>query len=318
MLVMGRPPEEDKPAGLGRADFEALATEEYRSAHPGTLPSDCPVCFTGFADGDMVTVLPCAHGFCGKCTRRWMANHTTCPLCRLDCRHAADGGLVGRGRLELPPASEGGRRTPQAPLAPVSARAPPPLPGSSSPIRSATPPQQPPVRPARTPRPRLRRLVPTGPFLEPCLDDAYVPEPPPPRPVTVQAEASAPGALLGHPRRQQPRRANAAGATRSPRSLSRPRRAHAPSETDSARGAAERSARLLHQTRSPRAAEAARTRAAAGGSGSTIYSVRLRVRGATRAASRAGATSSGRAAGGAGGSAAVPVTLPSVSGVVRL
>ncbi|KAF7020352.1 hypothetical protein CFC21_033468 [Triticum aestivum] len=45
---------------------------------------ECAVCLAGLEDGEEARFLPrCGHGFHTGCVDRWLASHTTCPLCRV-------------------------------------------------------------------------------------------------------------------------------------------------------------------------------------------------------------------------------------------
>mmetsp|Transcript_1020 Transcript_1020/g.1302 ORF Transcript_1020/g.1302 Transcript_1020/m.1302 type:complete len:605 (+) Transcript_1020:105-1919(+) len=46
----------------------------------------CSICLGPFASGDEVRDLPCEHIFHSSCVNDWLANETTCPLCRVSCR----------------------------------------------------------------------------------------------------------------------------------------------------------------------------------------------------------------------------------------
>ena len=75
---------EESTGGLDKKELAALTTIESGGVVPDGC-SDCPVCFSSFAEMP-ARLLPCSHAFCEDCTTRWMASHTTCPMCRLDCR----------------------------------------------------------------------------------------------------------------------------------------------------------------------------------------------------------------------------------------
>ena len=70
--------------GLDAKELAALTRVECGKGLP-VDSVDCPVCFATLAEVP-ATILPCSHAFCEDCTVRWMATHTTCPMCRLDCR----------------------------------------------------------------------------------------------------------------------------------------------------------------------------------------------------------------------------------------
>ena len=75
---------DDEINGLDAKELAALTRVECGKGLPVDTV-DCPVCFATLAEVP-ATILPCSHAFCEDCTVRWMATHTTCPMCRLDCR----------------------------------------------------------------------------------------------------------------------------------------------------------------------------------------------------------------------------------------
>lgn len=84
--IIGADPDADDSAaskGLSPAEYAALK----KVAGSGAT-GECAVCMTAFQAGAEVRQLPCNHHFCEKCTKRWMDQHTTCPMCRRDCRFA--------------------------------------------------------------------------------------------------------------------------------------------------------------------------------------------------------------------------------------
>jgi len=85
VLGAGEGNSDESSKGLEAQELAALTHVE---AGGPSLPDDavdCPVCFSSFAD-TAARLLPCSHAFCEDCTTRWMESHTTCPMCRLDCR----------------------------------------------------------------------------------------------------------------------------------------------------------------------------------------------------------------------------------------
>ena len=91
--VLGRSPDEVAPPPPGLSASELAALRERTATSSG---DSCPVCLSPFrAKKTSVVELPCRHVFCAKCTTKWMESHTTCPLCRLDCRFVD---VTGAGR----------------------------------------------------------------------------------------------------------------------------------------------------------------------------------------------------------------------------
>lgn len=71
--------------GLKKAAIKALPIVVYTSASklPPELATECPICLNEFGDGEKVRVLPdCNHGFHVECIDKWLASHSSCPLCR--------------------------------------------------------------------------------------------------------------------------------------------------------------------------------------------------------------------------------------------
>mmetsp|Transcript_24318 Transcript_24318/g.36055 ORF Transcript_24318/g.36055 Transcript_24318/m.36055 type:complete len:597 (-) Transcript_24318:1573-3363(-) len=50
----------------------------------------CSICLAAFSAGDEVRDLPCEHIFHSSCVNDWLANESTCPLCRVSCRPRID------------------------------------------------------------------------------------------------------------------------------------------------------------------------------------------------------------------------------------
>jgi len=71
--------------GLKKAAMKTLPIVVYTSASklPPGLATDCPICLAEFGDGEKVRVLPyCNHGFHMECIDKWLASHSSCPVCR--------------------------------------------------------------------------------------------------------------------------------------------------------------------------------------------------------------------------------------------
>eukprot|EP00041_Stephanoeca_diplocostata_P030228 m.908574 g.908574 ORF g.908574 m.908574 type:complete len:529 (-) comp23714_c0_seq8:2691-4277(-) len=56
-------------------DYEAIEVEEDET---------CCICLAAYSTGDVITELPCTHGFHGDCIGPWLRQHRDCPLCKRD------------------------------------------------------------------------------------------------------------------------------------------------------------------------------------------------------------------------------------------
>ncbi|KAM3198371.1 hypothetical protein ACQJBY_073490 [Aegilops geniculata] len=73
------------PRGVDPELLRSLPVTVYRAADDvGNGLVDCAVCLARLEDGEEARFLPgCGHGFHAQCVDRWLAAHTTCPLCRV-------------------------------------------------------------------------------------------------------------------------------------------------------------------------------------------------------------------------------------------
>lgn len=91
--------------------FPVFAYSEVSGLGLEKVPLECAVCLGSFEKHDKLRILPkCEHVFHLECVNRWLAGHTTCPLCRaelalqpdatksqmeLDCVGSGSRGVVG-------------------------------------------------------------------------------------------------------------------------------------------------------------------------------------------------------------------------------
>lgn len=70
----------------------------------------CAVCLEDFKDGDLLRILPCKHELHQACVDPWLAEHSTCPLCKRDiCAADADVTSVFINAPDSSDAAEAGR-----------------------------------------------------------------------------------------------------------------------------------------------------------------------------------------------------------------
>ncbi|KAI5004093.1 hypothetical protein ZWY2020_031336 [Hordeum vulgare] len=80
-MEMVAPP--GSPRGVDPELLRSLPVTVHRAAD-GVGGVECAVCLAGLEDGEEARFLPrCGHGFHAGCVDRWLASHTTCPLCRV-------------------------------------------------------------------------------------------------------------------------------------------------------------------------------------------------------------------------------------------
>ncbi|KAM3198374.1 hypothetical protein ACQJBY_073492 [Aegilops geniculata] len=71
------------PRGVDAELLQSLPVTVYRAVD-GVGSVECAVCLAEIEDGEEARFLPgCGHGFHTGCVDRWLASHTTCPLCRV-------------------------------------------------------------------------------------------------------------------------------------------------------------------------------------------------------------------------------------------
>lgn len=67
------------PGPASAAAIKSLPSRALAASEAG----DCSICMETVPAGESVTVLPCEHWFHGECIRAWLAEHDTCPHCRM-------------------------------------------------------------------------------------------------------------------------------------------------------------------------------------------------------------------------------------------
>ncbi|KAL6906068.1 hypothetical protein ACP4OV_003669 [Aristida adscensionis] len=97
---MGAPPEDGETAWYGGGGFGGVpASANAAAGLPETTVAagdaeagerQCAVCLEGYAAGDAVRTMPCAHAFHGGCIAGWLRLGRLCPLCRFALPAEAD------------------------------------------------------------------------------------------------------------------------------------------------------------------------------------------------------------------------------------
>ncbi|KAF6252013.1 hypothetical protein COO60DRAFT_1704488 [Scenedesmus sp. NREL 46B-D3] len=70
-------------AGTGSTGGTAASQDNNLAAVRDDDAPSCTVCLGEYAAGELVRQLPCGHEFHQACIDQWMANHGTCPICRM-------------------------------------------------------------------------------------------------------------------------------------------------------------------------------------------------------------------------------------------
>lgn len=75
---------------LSRSEVQRFPTKVF----DGTTTAgstQCQICFSDYANGDKLRMLPCFHDYHVKCIDRWLKDNITCPICRVNL---ADGNTL--------------------------------------------------------------------------------------------------------------------------------------------------------------------------------------------------------------------------------
>ncbi len=76
---------------LKKQFIKELDTYQYKNKDKfdsSMIEDECSICLCKYKITDMLTLLPCKHGFHKKCIKKWLSNdeHNKCPLCNLDIK----------------------------------------------------------------------------------------------------------------------------------------------------------------------------------------------------------------------------------------
>lgn len=73
-------------AATDKATAAAAAAAEAANADADACSRRCAICMCDFEQDEEVRRLPCLDLFHAACVDHWLAEHTTCPVCRCDVR----------------------------------------------------------------------------------------------------------------------------------------------------------------------------------------------------------------------------------------
>lgn len=95
--------------GLSRSFRQRLPTvpfdEKFAASHEDT---QCAVCLGDYQPNEKLQQLPhCKHSFHVQCIDKWLANNTTCPICRTSLTEARNTTSLDSNNTEMPRAEEG-------------------------------------------------------------------------------------------------------------------------------------------------------------------------------------------------------------------
>ncbi|CAI5476187.1 unnamed protein product [Closterium sp. Yama58-4] len=76
-------------ARVAAQDFVSECHSQCLKRGARALTKECTVCLSDFNEMELVRSLPCAHRFHVSCIDHWLADRTTCPVCRVDLSTAA-------------------------------------------------------------------------------------------------------------------------------------------------------------------------------------------------------------------------------------
>ncbi|KAI5237253.1 E3 Ubiquitin-Protein Ligase Rlim [Manis pentadactyla] len=69
----------DESRGLTKARIDSLPVRSFRK---NLTETSCCICITDYEEGSKVRILPCSHSFHTYCIDHWLAEKSTCPVCR--------------------------------------------------------------------------------------------------------------------------------------------------------------------------------------------------------------------------------------------
>ena len=83
--------DDDNYSKLKKQFMKELDTYQYKNKDKfdsSMIEDECSICLCKYKITDMLTLLPCKHGFHKKCIKKWLSNdeHNKCPLCNLDIK----------------------------------------------------------------------------------------------------------------------------------------------------------------------------------------------------------------------------------------
>lgn len=111
-LVEGAVMESSGTENCQRNNFNMLSSFKYKKegiGNDGDYDYECPVCLSGFEEGEEVRKLPrCKHWFHAPCIDMWLYSHFDCPICRTPVGQFCHRFHSGLGLLESSGGGGGG------------------------------------------------------------------------------------------------------------------------------------------------------------------------------------------------------------------
>lgn len=69
--------------GLSQSVLRSLPEWEFKDAGSKEC---CVVCMSEYVVKEIVRALPCQHNFHSACINKWLKDHRTCPICRVEVK----------------------------------------------------------------------------------------------------------------------------------------------------------------------------------------------------------------------------------------
>ncbi|XP_050209320.1 RING-H2 finger protein ATL33-like [Mercurialis annua] len=89
----------NNPTGGSNKEVVSSEVKYQKETHVKDVGSECPVCLSGFGDGEDIKQLSgCKHSFHASCIDLWLNSHSNCPVCRASVPSGKRPGNVSSSR----------------------------------------------------------------------------------------------------------------------------------------------------------------------------------------------------------------------------